>query len=87
MKTHLYSPLHRGWLLLVAATIVGYLLRVDGAGGPAIGAATLAIACWKGRLVLLDFMELRHAPLLWRALVEGWLTVLSLNVFAVYAGH
>ena len=40
-----------------------------------------ALAALKGSWVTLDFMELRHAPRLWRWLVLGWLgAVLSLIV-------
>jgi len=52
--------------------------------GVGVGLATPAIACFKGRLVILDFMELRRAPRLWRALVEGWLLLLSVLMFAIY---
>jgi hypothetical protein len=44
----------------------------------------LAIAFVKGRLVILDFMELRNAPLLWRLLLEGWLIVVSSLILLAY---
>lgn len=86
MNTLLRDPLHRGWLILAAATVLGYALRAEASVGPSVGLATLAIGYLKGRLVILDFMELRAAPLLWRALVEGWLALLTLLVAAVYLG-
>ena len=36
------------------------------------------------RLIILDFMELRRAPLLWRGILEGWILGVSVLVFAVY---
>jgi hypothetical protein len=75
---------HRSWFLLIAATILGYTLRAEGHVGLGVGLATLAIVYLKGRLIILDFMELRHAPRLWRLLVEGWLLLISVIVFAIY---
>lgn len=75
---------HRSWLLLVGATVGAYWIREDGFSGMAIGAATLAIAYAKGRLVVLDFMELRHAPRVWRGIVEGWLLLISTAILSIY---
>jgi hypothetical protein len=44
----------------------------------------LAIAFVKGRLVILDFMELRGAPLMWRVLLEGWLILVSSLILLAY---
>lgn len=35
----------------------------------------LALAAFKIMLIALDYLELRHAPTLWRGLVLGWLVV------------
>ena len=75
---------HRTWLLLTLATVATFAARADGLVGFGAGFATLTIACFKGRLVILDFMELRHAPRIWRGLIEGWLLLVSLLLFAVY---
>ena len=75
---------HRTWLLLTLATAATFSVRAEGLAGFAAGFATLAIACFKGRLVILDFMELRHAPRVWRAVIEGWLLLISLLVCVVY---
>jgi len=57
-------------------------VRAGGIVGLAAAAGTLAIAYFKGRLVILDFMELRDAPIIWRAVFEGWLLVVSILIFA-----
>jgi hypothetical protein len=44
----------------------------------------LVIAFVKGRLVILDFMELRDAPRLWRTLLEGWLIVVGSLILLAY---
>jgi hypothetical protein len=79
-----HSP-HLTWCLLVLATGATFWLRAQGWVGLGAGAATLAIAYFKARLVILDFMELRHAPRLWRGIVEGWLLLVCLALLAVYA--
>ena len=75
---------YRTWLLLILATAFTFELRAHGFLGLGAGAAALATAYIKGRLVILDFMELREAGWLWRGIVEGWLLAVSLLIFAVY---
>jgi cytochrome c oxidase subunit IV len=58
------------WLILVAATVVSWALGAEHGTGSAIAIVVLAIAALKVRLVGLDFMELRHAPLPLRAIFE-----------------
>lgn len=84
MKTFLYSQFHRGWMVLMAATVLGYTVRIEASIGLIAGITTLLIAYLKARVVLLDFMEFRHAPRAWRAMLEGWLALLSLFILAVY---
>lgn len=81
----LRERLTRSWLLLVLATSATFWVSVDGPAGIAPGAGMLGIAYLKGRLVLLDFMELRRAPVLYRGLVEGWLVLVSIAIFAVFS--
>lgn len=85
MANWVLMPLQRTLLLLVGATVTSFGMREDGLSGLAIGTATLAIAYVKARLVILDFMELRHAPPLWRCLLEGWLLLISGLILALYA--
>ena len=42
------------------------------------------LAYAKGIMVILDFMELREAPRLWRALLEGWLILVSSLILLAY---
>lgn len=81
----LTPSLHRSWLLLVLATCATFWLRSEEFVGLSVGVGTLAIAYFKGRLVILDFMELRHAPFLWRGIVEGWLLLITTAILALYA--
>ena len=65
------------WIVLLAATAVTF--AIGGLGwAPAHTWSVplvLALVLLKGVLIAQDFMELRHAPALWRRLVLGWLYV------------
>ncbi len=80
----LKNPAHRAWLVLVVATGITWELGEVGAAGAAAIVAMLVIAFIKGRLVILDFMELRDAPRLWRVLLEGWLIVVGGLILLAY---
>ena len=84
MPAILLNP-HRTLLILVIATAATFWVRADGLVGITAGAATLAIAAIKGRLVILDFMELRHAPNPWRSVISGWLMLVTVLLMVVYA--
>ena len=84
MMTLLANPAHRAWLILLIATGITWYLGEVGAAGTLAIVAMLAIAFVKGRLVILDFMELRDAPLMWRLLLEGWLILVSSLILLAY---
>lgn len=84
MNAFFRIPANRVWLVLVAATGLTWWLGESGAAGTAAIAAMLAIAFVKGRLVILEFMELRHAPALWRLLLEGWLILVASLILIAY---
>ena len=71
MSAHMHGTPKGSTLLfatLILATVATWgmgSLGVTGTWGVAILAA---ISFWKGAVVILDFMALRHAPLLWRAM-------------------
>lgn len=84
MLTALKNPAHRAWLVLIVATGITWYLGEVGAAGTAAIVTMLVIAFIKGRLVVLDFMELRAAPKLWRFLLEGWLIVVGSLILLAY---
>ena len=84
MIAALKNPAHRAWLVLVVATAITWYLGEVGAAGTGATVAMLAIAFVKGRLVVLDFMELREAPKMWRVLLEGWLILVSSLILLAY---
>ena len=73
------------WLALLAATALTTWLG-ERAGAQGLGAGTalvvMALSAGKGCLIVLDYMELRHAPALWRRLLLGWLAAVVLLVLA-----
>lgn len=84
MMQAMRNPAHRAWLVLTVATAITWYLGEVGAAGTAAIVAMLVIAFVKGRLVILDFMELREAPGLWRFLLEGWLIVVGSLILLAY---
>ena len=64
------------WLLLVVATLASWLVGAEHGTGSTVAVVVLAIAAVKIRLVGLDFMELRHAPVPLRAAFEGYCVAL-----------
>ena len=80
----LKNPAHRAWLVLIVATAITWYLGEVGAAGTISIIAMLLIAFVKGRLVILDFMELREAPRMWRVLLEGWLILVSSLILLAY---
>ena len=86
MTSLLRSRSNRAWLLLVLATLAAFCLGSLQGMDLFAAAATLLIAYIKARLVVLDFMELRQAPFVWRAMTEAWLLIISLT-FLVFVLH
>ena len=84
MNTFFLNPANRAWLVLLVATGATWWLGEVGAAGTGAILAMLAIVFIKGRLVILNFMELRDAPLMWRLLLEGWLVLVSSLVLIAY---
>ena len=66
------------WVALIVATCVStWVLSEDVIGSDAAVVGIFAIAALKGRYVLLDFMELRRAPMPVRVFFEVWLAVVA----------
>lgn len=77
------------WAALLAATAITWALGDSGLIEPGRhGWAVpliLALAGVKGALVVLDYMELREAPVLWRRLLLGWLGGVSAVILLAWA--
>lgn len=80
----LHNPINRAWLVLMIATAITWYLGEVGAAGTSAIVGMLLIAFVKGRLVILDFMELRQAPRMWRLLLEGWMLLVGSLILLAY---
>ncbi|WP_431231338.1 cytochrome C oxidase subunit IV family protein [Mycolicibacterium psychrotolerans] len=72
------------WLILVAATLASFALGADHGTGSLVAVAVLGIAAIKVRLVGLDFMELRHAPIPLRVAFEVYCVALWALLSGLY---
>ena len=72
------------WLFLVAATVVSWAVGAEHGTGSMVAVLVLGIAAIKVRLVGLDFMELRHAPIPLRAAFEGYCVVMWAVLSGLY---
>lgn len=79
-----HNPINRAWLVLMIATAITWYLGEVGAAGTGAIVGMLLIAFVKGRLVILDFMELRQAPRMWRLLLEGWMLLVGSLILLAY---
>jgi hypothetical protein len=64
------------WAVLVVATLVSWAVGNDHATGSVVAIVVLGVAVIKVRFVGLDFMELRNAPLVLRAMFESYCVAL-----------
>ncbi len=70
------------WLFLVALTVISWAVGAEHGTGSMVAVLVLGIAAIKVRLVGLDFMELRHAPLPLRIAFEAY----CVGIWAVLSG-
>jgi hypothetical protein len=72
------------WLALILVTVVSWAVGAKHGTGSAVAVFVLGLAAIKVRFVGLDFMELRNAPLLLRAMFESYCVVLWLVLSGMY---
>ena len=72
------------WGVLVAATIASWAVGAEHGTGATVIVLVFAIAMIKVRFVGLDFMELRNAPALLRAMFELYCVALFLVLTGMY---
>lgn len=73
------------WIVLMVATIVTtWGLSKDAFAAKFATVSIMLIAAFKVRLVLLHFMELRHAPIPLRLVFEAWVLVATAAILGIY---
>lgn len=88
MRKHLRHPLTRAWIILMALAILTLVLGLYDPHTPlgvASAFALMATTIIKGRQILLDYLELRHADGGWRIGLTLYLTAVALLILAAYA--
>lgn len=77
------------WAALAAATLASWWLGIDEGGAPGDGAsaatvAVIVIAFVKIRFVGRHFMELRHAPLALRLILDAYVVIVCSTLTVIY---
>jgi Prokaryotic Cytochrome C oxidase subunit IV len=73
------------WIALIALAFATMTLAGLVRNPVLVDGAVLAIAAIKGRRILLDYLDLRSAPALWRGLATAWLMLVVGFAWAVSA--
>ncbi|KRR02823.1 hypothetical protein CQ12_07065 [Bradyrhizobium jicamae] len=73
-----YQPDRLDLTLLALIALAFATMALTGAahGLPLANGTVLAIAAIKGRRILLDYLDLRTAPPIWRGLITAWLMLI-----------
>ena len=81
-----FARSHAGvsWLVLIAATLLSYALGAEHGVGSTVVVVVFGIAAIKVRLIGLDFMELRSAPMPLRVAFESYCLVLWAVLSGLY---
>ena len=75
------------WVFLIGATIASWEFGHGLGFGENVRLSTtavLVIAFIKARMVILDFMEVRHAPLSLRLALEAWTVLVAGTLLVLY---
>jgi hypothetical protein len=66
------------WIVLIGLALATLLVPALVSRPLFANALLLTFAALKGRRVVLDFLDLRAAPALWRGLVSAWILIVVL---------
>lgn len=76
------KKLVKSWVVLAALTLIS--LEAAALVGPVVMVvAVLLIAFVKVRIVVVHFMEVGHAPLVLRGILDGWIVVVCVALIAL----
>jgi hypothetical protein len=76
--------IHLIWALMMLLTLGAYFIGESGSGGVVAMLFLMSAAGVKSVLIIRDFMELRGVSFLWRAIMYGWLIIVSLSIAIIY---
>lgn len=77
------------WLVLSGVTLIAWWIGSHHPSGiakpdPAVAMAAIAITLVKVRLIIGEFMDARHAPVLLRRLTDAWLVCFCVAMLIAY---
>jgi len=73
------------WAFLVCASIAtGLLIEGKSLSPAAVVSLILLIAVLKARMIVLHYMELKHAPLSWRLAFELWVVAAASLILGIW---
>jgi len=75
------------WFMLVGLALATVAISSSAQSVLLGNAVVLMLAVIKGRKIVLDYLDLRNAPALWRGLVMAWVILLSAFAWATAAIH
>ena len=84
MSGMLRHTVTRAWAVLAIATVLVFALAENDAPARVATVAIVLIAAFKIRLVFLHFMELADGAMPWRAVLEGWVALVTLLIAGLY---
>jgi hypothetical protein len=70
--------LDMAWITLIGLALATILLPSLVPNPLFANALLLALTLLKGRRIVMDFLDLRAAPALWRGLVTAWIVIVAL---------
>jgi hypothetical protein len=78
------------WLGLVAVTLMSWWIgsshgQIEFRSSALITYGVISIAAIKIRVIVREFMEVRHAPILLRRLTDGWTVFVIAALLAIYS--
>lgn len=75
------------WVVLIGLAIATVLVPTLLSRALLANAVVLAFAAVKGRRIVLDYLDLRTAPALWRGLVTAWILIVVLFAWLAAAAR
>ncbi|WP_028935692.1 cytochrome C oxidase subunit IV family protein [Pseudonocardia spinosispora] len=79
------NPITIVWAILMVATIISTWMLSKDAFAPLVATVGIfLIAAYKIRMVILRFMEVRHAPRAWRIYFEAWTVAVTGMILTYY---
>jgi heme/copper-type cytochrome/quinol oxidase subunit 4 len=85
MPALLRKPVSIVWLMLMVLTCASTWMLSKDAFSPLVATVGIfLIAAYKVRLVMLSFMELRTAPIVWRVAFECWIALATAMILTIY---